>query len=102
MLEVKRPGDVVVASIHGGSNCGYGVHDEQVRFARRLVDGGVDLIHGHSSHHPRPVETYRGRLVLYGCGDCIDDYGALGGYEQFRETTCVFCTSRRSRRIPSR
>jgi poly-gamma-glutamate capsule biosynthesis protein CapA/YwtB (metallophosphatase superfamily) len=83
--EVKRPGDVVIVSVHWGSNWGYAVHDEQVRFAHRLIDGGVDLIHGHSSHHPRPVEIYRGRLVLYGCGDCIDDYEGIDGYGQFRD-----------------
>jgi poly-gamma-glutamate capsule biosynthesis protein CapA/YwtB (metallophosphatase superfamily) len=81
---VRQPGDVVVVSIHWGSNWGYGVEDDQVRFARRLIDGGVDLIHGHSSHHPRPVEVYRGKLVLYGCGDAINDYEGIGGYEEFR------------------
>ena len=58
---------------------------DQVRFAHRLIDGGVDVIHGHSSHHPRPVELYRGRLVLYGCGDAINDYEGISGYEQFRD-----------------
>jgi len=82
--QAKRPGDVVVVSVHWGSNWGYGVGDDQVRFARRLVDGGVDLIHGHSSHHPRPVEVYRGKLILYGCGDFIDDYEGIGGHEVFR------------------
>ncbi|MFI5062662.1 MAG: CapA family protein [Streptosporangiales bacterium] len=82
---VKQPGDIAVVSIHWGSNWGYDVEADQVRFARRLVDGGVDLIHGHSSHHPRPVEVYRGRLVLYGCGDCIDDYEGISGYAQFRD-----------------
>ena len=57
---------------------------DEVRFAHRLIDGGVDVIHGHSSHHPRPVEVYRGRLVLYGCGDAINDYEGIRGYEQFR------------------
>ncbi len=73
-----------MASIHWGSNWGYDVDDNQVRFARRLIDGGADLIHGHSSHHPRPIEIYRGRLILYGCGDCIDDYEGISGYESFR------------------
>jgi poly-gamma-glutamate capsule biosynthesis protein CapA/YwtB (metallophosphatase superfamily) len=63
----------VVVSVHWGSNWGYGVGPDQVRFAHRLI-GGVDLIHGHSSHHPRPVEVFGGKLVLYGCGDCINDY----------------------------
>jgi poly-gamma-glutamate capsule biosynthesis protein CapA/YwtB (metallophosphatase superfamily) len=80
----RRPGDVVIVSIHWGTNWGYDVDGDQVRFARRLIDGGIDLIHGHSSHHPRPVEIYRGKLVMYGCGDCIDDYEGITGYERFR------------------
>jgi poly-gamma-glutamate capsule biosynthesis protein CapA/YwtB (metallophosphatase superfamily) len=80
----KKRGDVAVVSIHWGSNWGYGVDREQVRFAHRLIDGGTDLIHGHSSHHPRPVEVYRGKLVLYGCGDCIDDYEGISGHQTYR------------------
>nr|WP_085015851.1 CapA family protein [Frankia sp. KB5] len=81
----KRPGDLVVASVHWGSNWGYDVDDDQIRFARRLIDGGVDVVHGHSSHHPRPVEVYRDRLVLYGCGDFINDYEGITGYEMYRD-----------------
>ena len=81
----KQPGDIVVVSIHWGSNWGYRVDREQVSFARRLIDGGADLIHGHSSHHPRPVEIYRGKLILYGCGDCIDDYEGISGHEKYRD-----------------
>ncbi|GAA1550219.1 CapA family protein [Actinomadura kijaniata] len=81
----KRAGDVVVASVHWGSNWGHHVPGEHVRFAHALVDGGVDVVHGHSSHHPRPIEVYRGRLVLYGCGDLIDDYEGITGYEEYRD-----------------
>jgi poly-gamma-glutamate synthesis protein (capsule biosynthesis protein) len=55
-----------------------------VRFAHALVDGGVDVVHGHSSHHPRPLEVYRGRVVLYGCGDLVNDYEGIPGYEEYR------------------
>jgi poly-gamma-glutamate synthesis protein (capsule biosynthesis protein) len=81
----RRPGDIVVVSVHWGSNWGYELPADHVDFAHRLVDGGVDVVHGHSSHHPRPVEVYRGRLILYGCGDCIDDYEGIPGYEGFRD-----------------
>jgi poly-gamma-glutamate synthesis protein (capsule biosynthesis protein) len=81
---VKRAGDVAVVSVHWGSNWGYVVPAEQVRFAHRLVDGGVDVVHGHSSHHPRPIEVYRGRLILYGCGDLINDYEGIPGHDAFR------------------
>ncbi|MFI6033442.1 CapA family protein [Streptomyces sp. NPDC051315] len=83
--ETRRPGDLAVVSVHWGSNWGYRVPRDQIRFARLLVDGGVDLVHGHSSHHPRPVEVYRDRLVLYGCGDFIDDYEGISGYEEYRD-----------------
>ena len=79
-----RPSDVVVVSVHAGSNWGYGVRGRYARFARRLVDGGVDVVHGHSSHHPRPLEVYRGRPILYGCGDLINDYEGIGGFESYR------------------
>jgi poly-gamma-glutamate capsule biosynthesis protein CapA/YwtB (metallophosphatase superfamily) len=82
---VKRPGDIVIASVHWGSNWGYEVFADQVGFAHALVDGGVDVVHGHSSHHPRPAEVYRDRLVLYGCGDLVDDYEGISGYERYRD-----------------
>jgi poly-gamma-glutamate capsule biosynthesis protein CapA/YwtB (metallophosphatase superfamily) len=83
--EVKRPSDVAVASIHWGGNWGYGIPDEQIRFAHRLVEQGVDIVHGHSSHHVKAIEVYRDRLILYGCGDFLDDYEGISGYEAFRD-----------------
>jgi poly-gamma-glutamate synthesis protein (capsule biosynthesis protein) len=81
----KRAGDVLVVSIHWGCNWGYEVPREQQRLARGLVDeAGVDLVFGHSSHHPRPVEVYGGRLIVYGCGDFLNDYEGIGGHEGYR------------------
>jgi poly-gamma-glutamate synthesis protein (capsule biosynthesis protein) len=85
VLTSRRPGDVVVVSVHWGGNWGYGVSSEEITFAHRLVDGGVDVVHGHSSHHPRPIEVYDGRLILYGCGDFVDDYEGIGGHARFRD-----------------
>lgn len=85
LRQVRRPGDIAVASIHWGPNWGYDVSRSEVRFAHALLDAGVDVVHGHSSHHPRPLEVYRDRLVLYGCGDLVDDYEGIGGYESYRD-----------------
>jgi poly-gamma-glutamate capsule biosynthesis protein CapA/YwtB (metallophosphatase superfamily) len=82
--QIKRQNDLVVVSFHWGDNWGYEVPAEHVRFAHWLIDGGVDIIHGHSSHHPRPVEVYRNRLILYGCGDLLNDYEGIAGFEEFR------------------
>jgi poly-gamma-glutamate capsule biosynthesis protein CapA/YwtB (metallophosphatase superfamily) len=82
---VKGPRDVAVVSLHWGSNWGYDVPRNKVQFAHWLADGGIDVVHGHSSHHPRPIEVYRHRLILYGCGDFIDDYEGIEGYEHYRD-----------------
>jgi poly-gamma-glutamate synthesis protein (capsule biosynthesis protein) len=29
--------------------------------------------------------VYRGKLTLYGCGDLIDDYEGIAGYEEYRD-----------------
>lgn len=82
---LKQPGDIAVASIHWGSNWGYAIPQSQIAFAHRLIDhAGIDIIHGHSSHHVRAIEVYRDRLILYGCGDFLTDYEGIHGHEQFR------------------
>jgi poly-gamma-glutamate capsule biosynthesis protein CapA/YwtB (metallophosphatase superfamily) len=82
---VRRSGDVVIASIHWGGNWGYAIPDERRRFAHALIDrAGISVLHGHSSHHPIAIERYRNRLVLYGCGDFLNDYEGIAGYEEFR------------------
>ena len=81
-----QPADRIVVSIHWGLNWGYDILDEQRHFAHALLDrAGVCVIHGHSSHHPKAIEVYRDRLILYGCGDFLDDYEGIKGYEKYRD-----------------
>ncbi|XXQ33438.1 Capsule synthesis protein CapA domain-containing protein [Plasmodiophora brassicae] len=71
---------VRIVSIHWGPNWAYryGPDDGQAyrrQLAHRLIDdAGVDIIYGHSSHHVRGLERYRGKLILYGAGDLVNDY----------------------------
>lgn len=82
---VKERGDLAVASIHWGGNWGFDIHKEQIKFAHQLIDeSGIDIIHGHSSHHVQGIEVYRGRPIIYGCGDFINDYEGIRGYGEFR------------------
>ena len=88
--ETKRTGDVAVAAIHWGANWGYDVPRMQREFAHRLIDSAhIDLVQGHSSHHPKGMEVYRDHLILYGCGDFLNDYEGIGGYESFRADLSV-------------
>jgi len=82
---VKRAGDIAVASIHWGGNWGYDVPLSHRRFAHALIDdAGVDLVHGHSSHHVKGWELHNDKLILYGCGDLINDYEGISGQEEYR------------------
>ena len=85
LLPLRNSGNLIVLSIHWGGNWGYEIPCEQRLFARRLIDcGSVDVIHGHSSHHPKAIEIYRNKTILYGCGDFLNDYEGIAGYEEFR------------------
>jgi poly-gamma-glutamate capsule biosynthesis protein CapA/YwtB (metallophosphatase superfamily) len=82
---VARDNDVVIVSIHWGGNWGYTIPAEQTDFAHRLIDeAGVDVVHGHSSHHVKGLEVYKNRLILYGSGDFLNDYEGIGGHEAYR------------------
>jgi poly-gamma-glutamate synthesis protein (capsule biosynthesis protein) len=91
----KRPGDIVVLSIHWGGNWGYPVAPAERRFAHALIERAqVDVVHGHSSHHARGIEVHAGRPILYGCGDLLNDYEGISGYEEFRsELTLAYLVS---------
>ncbi|UCH80070.1 MAG: CapA family protein, partial [Nitrospiraceae bacterium] len=59
---------------------------DQKEFARKLIDkAGIDIIHGHSSHHVKGIEIYNEKLIIYGCGDFLNDYEGIRGYENFRD-----------------
>jgi poly-gamma-glutamate synthesis protein (capsule biosynthesis protein) len=82
---VARDGDIVVASIHWGPNWGYEIPNAHQRFAHDLIDSArVDVVWGHSSHHPMAIEIHAGRAIFYGCGDFLNDYEGIPGYEEFR------------------
>jgi poly-gamma-glutamate capsule biosynthesis protein CapA/YwtB (metallophosphatase superfamily) len=80
----QQPGDLLIVSIHWGGNWGYEIPREQIVFAHRLIEEGVTVVQGHSSHHVKGIELFKGRLILYGCGDFLTDYEGISGYERFR------------------
>ena len=81
----RRPGDRVVFSVHWGGNWGFSVQARQRDFAHGLIEeAGVDVVHGHSSHHVKAVEVFRDRLILYGCGDFLNDYEGIEGHAEYR------------------
>ena len=86
IAHARQPHDLIVVSIHWGANWGYDISEDQRRFAHALIDDAdVSVIHGHSSHHAKAIEVYRDRPILYGCGDFLNDYEGIRGYEEYRD-----------------
>jgi poly-gamma-glutamate synthesis protein (capsule biosynthesis protein) len=70
----RAESDIVIASCHVGPHFRETPSHEYVSFAHRLIDMGADVYWGHSNHMPQGIEIYRGRPIMYDCGDFVDDY----------------------------
>jgi len=66
--------DLVVFSNHWGANFVERPSPEFRSFARRVIELGADIYHGHSAHICQGIEIYRGKPILYDTGNFIDDY----------------------------
>lgn len=86
VAEVKQINDIVVFSVHWGGNWGYKIPRDHRKLVHEIIDkAGVDIVHGHSSHHPMGLEVYKNKLIIYGTGDFINDYeGITGDHDQYR------------------
>ena len=77
--------DLVIFSIHWGPNYQW-IPDEKLQLIGRwMINEGVDIIHGHSSHHIQGIEIIQRSsrppgLIIYGCGDFFDDYAVTKEY----------------------
>ena len=88
----RQPGDRVVVSLHWGANWVPVVPEQHRWLARQLIElAGVDVVYGHSAHHALPLEIHQGRLILYGCGDLINDYEGLPPHFPWRsDLVCLY------------
>jgi poly-gamma-glutamate capsule biosynthesis protein CapA/YwtB (metallophosphatase superfamily) len=69
----------VIFSNHWGPNMVQRPKEIFRRFARAVIDLGVDIYYGHSAHVFQGVEIYHGKPILYDTGDFIDDYAVNRG-----------------------
>ncbi len=66
--------DLVVFSNHWGANFVERPSQKFRSFARKVIELGADLYHGHSAHICQGIEIHRGKPILYDAGNFIDDY----------------------------
>jgi poly-gamma-glutamate capsule biosynthesis protein CapA/YwtB (metallophosphatase superfamily) len=72
--KIAGSADIVIVSSHIGPHFREIPSAEYVSFAHRVIDLGADIYWGHSNHMPQGIEIYKNKLIMYDCGDFIDDY----------------------------
>lgn len=72
--KLRNDVDLLIVSLHWGPNMRKAPTAEFISFAHQLIDLGVDIIHGHSAHIFQGIEWYKEKLILYDCGNFVDDY----------------------------
>lgn len=64
--------EVVVASLHWGTEYQHEITEEQEQEAEELLaDNNIDLIIGHHAHVVQPFEKVNGKWVAYGLGNSV-------------------------------
>lgn len=77
---LRRSGaEVLVLSVHWGPNLRPWPPRRYRKFARRAIELGFDIVHGHSAHILQALEFHAGGIILYDTGEFIDDYWVFPG-----------------------
>ena len=71
--ELLRRSDVVIVSMHGGTEYASKPNKAQIEVAHAAIDAGAALVVGHHPHVIQPKEIYRGRLIFYSLGNFVFD-----------------------------
>jgi len=74
IARVRDKVDILIATLHWGPNMRQHPSPEFIDFAHKLIDNGIDIIHGHSAHIFQGIELYKNKVIMYDTGDFVDDY----------------------------
>ncbi len=65
--------DVLVVSLHWGTEYAESPHPVQKENAHQLIDWGADLILGHHPHVLQEIQEYNGGVIVYSLGNFVFD-----------------------------
>lgn len=93
--------DVVIVTLHAGTEYTHSPNTAQVEFAHAAIDAGADLVIGHHPHVLQTVEEYHGKWIFYSLGNFVFDRQAASGTDE-SVITRLFWTSGAESRAPMR
>jgi len=64
-----RGAEIIVASMHLGTEGSYKTTSKQESIAHDLIDAGVDIVWGHHPHVLQRIESYNGGIIYYSLGN---------------------------------
>jgi poly-gamma-glutamate synthesis protein (capsule biosynthesis protein) len=75
IVNAKKQADIVVVSLHAGTEYATLPNAYQDRYAHNLIDQGANLIIGHHPHVIQPVMQYQKGYIAHSLGNFIFDQG---------------------------
>lgn len=69
----KEQVDLVIVSLHSGTEYVPGPNSRQTKFAHAAIDFGADLVIGHHPHVVQTIEEYQGKYIFYSLGNFVFD-----------------------------
>ena len=70
---LKRAADIVVVSMHWGTEYIEKPDRRQVEFGRFLIDAGANIVAGHHPHVQQEPEWYNGGVIIHSMGNFVFD-----------------------------
>ena len=71
--EAKKNADLVIVSMHAGTEYTEEANDQQVEFAHTAIDAGAGLVIGTHPHAVENAEIYKGKYIFYSLGNFVFD-----------------------------
>ena len=65
----KKGCQIVIVSCHWGVEATYKPTKSQINRGRALINHGADIVVGTHPHRVQPIETYKGKYILYSIGN---------------------------------
>ncbi len=71
--KAKLENDIVIVSMHAGTEYAASPNKQQKEFAESAIDAGADLVIGHHPHTVQTVEKYKDKYIIYSLGNFVFD-----------------------------
>ena len=73
ICSLKQRADVIIVSMHNGSEYAPRPSQKQIHFAHAAIDAGATLVVGHHPHVIQAEERYHSGLIFYSLGNFVFD-----------------------------